>query len=148
MPPPSDDLKRVVVDVTKFHLATSINMQELALAPGNLTISSYVDQVTRRAVLELEAKIARGPEESIYHAVEISYPDGWWNAFKAHWLPKVRPGFLRRRLMRWFPWKNRTESLAGHVKVVRMCPHLPIPQDHRDRHLEFLVPDTYAPYRW
>lgn len=146
MSPGKSDLKRVVVEAAKFGVATSIDMRELGLAPGNLSISSYFDEIARRTVLELEAKIARGPEESFHRTVEVSYPDGWWQAFKAEVLPRTRlTRWVARRLL---PARYRTETLAGHVKVVRMCPHLPIPQEGHRRHLEFLVPQQFEPYRW
>lgn len=148
LPGPSEgSFKRVMVEATKFHLASQIDLRELGLAPGNLTVSSYVDSVTRRAVLELTAKIARGPEENVYHTHEVSWPDGWWQAFKAEVLPRTRlTRWLARKLL--CPVRYKTETLAGHVKVVRMCPHLPIPQDGHGRHLEFLVPQQFEPYRW
>lgn len=145
---PSDPgrLRTVALETLVFTVANNINLGAFEFSPGNLELSTYMNEATRQLVVRLDAFMARGRHESLGGSQVVTYPAGWWEA--------VKERFGDYRLTRWYtrryPVKYTRVEVPQRVEIVRVCPHLPLGGGPgRYQHVEFLVePERQGAYRW
>lgn len=95
-------------------------------------LCSWRDEITDALVYELTLKIAQ--YERTETSDPISYPSDWWQALKERWCPA------------WVLRKYPVQRVTTYTRIVKICPHIPIPSTHRG-HFQWLG-CTAQPLAW
>lgn len=91
----------------------------------NTDLQFFADHVTDRFVFELRTIVASqelGVERIVEEAIDLDWPDGWWQAFKEQYFPNW--------LKRFFPVKHKTfhrDKIDLSYTVKALYPKIAIP---------------------
>ena len=116
------------VEVEKIRLTVQRVIDRELLNAGYIPVHVLVEQDAHRLAVELRKFIGAVGAEHI--DIEESWPEDWWQAVRARWLPAW---WLRRRPV-------RMRSVSVHRKVyAAVCPHIDLPaRDNGSDHFRFL----------
>lgn len=89
------------------------------------TLTRLEDALTDDLILTLTKSLVAG--DTIEEMHSAAYPADWWQHFKQRWYPA---SWIRR-------WPVAMKSLELPAKVIRMCPHVDIPNS--ERHFRWLA---------
>lgn len=131
-----DKLRRYLADVMPMSVKVDVDLRPLAFCAGTMELTSYLDEMRRRLVLELSCGILamHGKEEVVKddHTTIRHFPASVWDHFKDAYFPLWA-------LKRWPP--RYVQVREGGVREIHkhyhLCPHVNV-KPH-GKHYEFLA---------
>jgi len=103
----------VILD--QIRVQSSFMMDGHALV--HLTMDQYYNQICHNMEYKISTLIPAENMMEETHTVAVEYPDGWWNAFKAQYLPKY--------ILKRFPVKYTTKKETVTFKAYMLYPKFP-----------------------